>query len=102
MSKYHRAIARDGTGLSDVYDVLRAFGVSCPATAHCIKKLLMPGQRGTKTRVEDLKEARAALIRAITLAEADDQVYSSIQSDLDAAYSPAQPEAGVALDSAVR
>lgn len=69
MSKYHRVIAADKEGESDVYDVLTAFDVACPATQHAIKKLLMPGARGHKDKVADLKEARDSIVRAIALAE---------------------------------
>jgi hypothetical protein len=51
----------------DVYAVLEAFDVKCPAIAHCIKKLLMPGQRGKGNIQADLKGAMAALNRAIEL-----------------------------------
>jgi hypothetical protein len=51
----------------DVYAVLEAFDVQCPAIAHCIKKLLMPGQRGKGDIQADLKGAMAALNRAIEL-----------------------------------
>lgn len=53
----------------DVYAVLEAFGVTCPAIAHCVKKLLMPGQRGKGDKMADLKGAMAALNRAIELEE---------------------------------
>lgn len=52
----------------DVYDVLNAFGVTCPAAQHAIKKLLMLGKRGHKTELDDLMEARASVDRAIDLA----------------------------------
>lgn len=68
-SKYHRIIR----GVTvDIYDMLVAWRVTCPATAHAIKKLMMPGQRGHKDLVADLKEARASIDRAIELAEARD------------------------------
>lgn len=53
----------------DVYDVLNAFVVTCPATQHAVKKLLMPGKRGHKTELGDLLEARASIDRAIDLAQ---------------------------------
>ena len=53
----------------DVYDVLNAFGVTCPAAQHAIKKLLMPGKRGHKSELGDLLEARASVDRAIDLAQ---------------------------------
>lgn len=51
----------------DVYDVLVAWNVTCPATQHAIKKLLMPGQRGNKDKLQDLEEAGKAIERAIEL-----------------------------------
>ncbi|MCF6207605.1 MAG: hypothetical protein L3J47_12070 [Sulfurovum sp.] len=51
----------------DVYDVLVAFNVTNPATAHAIKKLLMPGVRGHKDKLTDLKEAKESIVRAIEL-----------------------------------
>lgn len=54
----------------DVYCVLDAFAVHNPAVQHAVKKLLAPGQRGEKTAIQDLKEARASLDRAIEMEEA--------------------------------
>lgn len=51
----------------DVYDVLQAWGVTCPATQHAIKKLLAPGQRGQKDKAQDLREALASVQRAIEM-----------------------------------
>lgn len=51
----------------DVYAVLVAFGVTCPATAHAIKKLLAAGQRGKGSRLDDLQGALAAVSRAIEI-----------------------------------
>ena len=77
-SKYHRIITQtlpgDTHGLSvtvDVYDVLRAFGVSCPAAQHAIKKLLCPGLRGAKSAEQDIEEAASSCRRAIELLESD-------------------------------
>ena len=63
-SKYHRTIK--GVQL-DVYDVLKAWNVSNPATQHAIKKLLQPGQRGHKDTLQDLNEAQQSIARAIEL-----------------------------------
>jgi hypothetical protein len=49
----------------DVYDVLNAFNVTCPAMAHGIKKCLAPGQRGVKGSVQDKQEAIASINRSI-------------------------------------
>lgn len=53
--------------LTDVYAVLEAFSVTCPAVGHCVKKLLCAGQRGKGTALDDLIGAEAALSRAIEL-----------------------------------
>ena len=77
-SKYHRTITQtlpgDTHGLSvtvDVYDVLRAFGVDCPALQHAVKKLLCAGLRGSKTAEQDIEEAANSCRRAIELLEFD-------------------------------
>jgi len=72
MSNYLRTIHPahvDGGGpiVVDVYSVLEAFGVACPARQHAIKKLLCAGQRGSKTEMEDLCEAKVAIERAIAM-----------------------------------
>ena len=55
------------TIMVDVYSVLDAFAVTNPAVQHAIKKLLCPGQRGTKTLLDDLMEAKASIVRAIQM-----------------------------------
>lgn len=58
----------------DVYAVLVAFGVTCPATAHAVKKLLAAGQRGKGDKKADLVGAIAAINRAIDLGDQDKEV----------------------------
>jgi len=53
----------------DVYSVLVAFDVTCPATAHAIKKLLCAGTRGKGDAKADLIGAIAAINRAIDILE---------------------------------
>jgi hypothetical protein len=53
--------------LIDVYDVLKAFDVVNPATAHGIKKLLCPGQRCAKDMIQEMYEAIESINRAIEL-----------------------------------
>ena len=53
--------------MTDVYAVLEAFSVTCPAVAHCVKKLLCAGQRGKGSALDDLIGAEAALSRAVEL-----------------------------------
>jgi hypothetical protein len=69
VNKYQRDIPFDETQILtvDVYDILVAFDVRCPAIQHAIKKLLMPGQRGHKSRRDDLNEAIQSIERAIEL-----------------------------------
>ena len=77
-SKYHRTIRQTLQGDThghaitvDVYDVLQAFGVSCPALQHAVKKLLCAGLRGAKSAEQDIEEAANSCRRAIELLEAD-------------------------------
>ena len=65
-NKYNREIA-SRNGLSDVYDVLEAFDVICPARQHAIKKLLCAGIRGKGDVIQDLTEAAQAVERALQL-----------------------------------
>jgi hypothetical protein len=51
----------------DVYAVLEAFQVTCPARAHAIKKLLCTGTRGKGDAIADLTGAAAAVDRAISI-----------------------------------
>lgn len=66
-NKYLRKIGKNTDGLSDVYDVLEAFNVTCPARQHAIKKLLCSGLRGKGDSIQDLKESADAIKRAIEL-----------------------------------
>ncbi len=68
-SKYLRSIALVG-GKVDVYAVLVAFSVTCPARQHAIKKLLCAGLRGKNSEIGDLSEARDAIERSIQIEEA--------------------------------
>lgn len=64
-SKYQREI-KPGVYV-DVYDVLQAWGVSNPALQHLIKKALQPGERGHKTKAEDMADIVASALRAVKL-----------------------------------
>ena len=67
MNKYQRQVP---STTIDIYDVLKAWGVTCPATQHAIKKLLQPGERGHKDKLTDLREALASIERAIEIEKA--------------------------------
>ena len=73
----------------DVYDVLNAFGVTCPAAQRAIENLLMPGKRGHKSELGDLLEARASVDRAIDLAhERERKAFDEAKAkQLDAIFS---------------
>lgn len=66
MNKYQRQVP---STTIDIYDILNAYRVTCPATQHAIKKLLQPGERGHKDKLTDLREALASVERAIRMAE---------------------------------
>lgn len=63
-SKYHVTIK--GVEI-DVYDLLVAYKVKCPALQHGIKKALMPGKRHAKSVLQDKQEAAASFARAVEI-----------------------------------
>lgn len=65
--KYLRGVPCSVNGRIDVYAVLDAFAVTCPARQHAIKKLLCSGIRGKGNAIQDLTEARDAVDRAIQM-----------------------------------
>lgn len=60
--------------LVDYYDVAGGFGIDDPAVDHATKKLVQPGARGHKTRLEDLIEARQSIERAIELEQLNQNI----------------------------
>lgn len=66
-SKYLREIRCLVDGRVDVYAILEAFAVTCPARQHAIKKLLCSGIRGKGDTAQDLNEARDAIDRAVQM-----------------------------------
>jgi hypothetical protein len=68
-SKYLREVPCAIDGKIDVYAVLDAFNVTCPARQHAIKKLLCTGIRGKGDVIQDLREARDAIDRSIQMHE---------------------------------
>lgn len=64
MNKYVRNIK----GVeADIYDVIKAFNVTCPALQHLIKKALCSGLRGHKDKLQDVEEVLASAKRAVEL-----------------------------------
>lgn len=68
-NKYNRIIKDvDGNSIVvDVYAVLDAFQVTCPALQHLAKKALCAGLRGHKDTSQDLEDIQASATRAIQL-----------------------------------
>lgn len=64
-SPYHREIF-PGVYV-DVYKILDTYQVTNSASAHEIKKALMPGERHGKSRMQDLKEAAWSASKAVQL-----------------------------------
>lgn len=60
-----------GLQFIDIYRVLKLFGVVDNEIGHAVKKLLAPGQRGVKEKVQDIKEAIASLERHLEMIEED-------------------------------
>lgn len=60
-NKYKRSIK--GVEL-DVYDILKAWNVTCPALQHLIKKALQAGNRGHKDLDTDLQDIVDSALRA--------------------------------------
>jgi len=56
----------------DVYDVIEAWKVTCPALQHVVKKVLQPGERGHKSIAEDLSDIVASGERAVELQKTRD------------------------------
>lgn len=69
--KYLRTIhAADGAGgpiRVDVYCVIEAFGITCPALQHALKKILACGQRGKGSKIDDIHGVFDAMWRALEL-----------------------------------
>lgn len=55
----------------DVYRVLRLFEVTDPCIQHAVKKLLVPGGRGSKDVDKDIQEAMDSLARWQEMREED-------------------------------
>ena len=55
----------------DVYRVLSLFQVNEPCIQHAIKKLLCAGDRGNKSMIKDITEARDSLNRHLEMLNED-------------------------------
>jgi len=66
----------------DVYSVLEAFNVTCPARQHAIKKLLCTGLRGKGDSIQDLTETIVAVKRALSLELERSQSHELVHDDI--------------------
>ena len=67
MSKYHvnvRGMEIDFYDFWDAYHVGKIYETGDAAIEHACKKLVLPGQRHAKTKIEDIDEAISSLYRA--------------------------------------
>ena len=77
---------RDLKGVQvDVYDVLKAFNVTCPAMQHAAKKVLCAGIRGHKDALKDKREAIQSIQRSIELEASAEPSHASFEIDTAAA-----------------
>lgn len=60
----------EGTTHVDIYMVLALFDVTDQAIGHAVKKLMCPGQRGSKSEMQDLEEAVKTLKRGLDVMKA--------------------------------
>tara|TARA_R110002012_G_scaffold318308_1_gene536399 strand:+ start:36513 stop:36773 length:261 start_codon:yes stop_codon:yes gene_type:complete len=72
LSKYDRPTPLGQT--MDVYDVLEAFDVRCPALQHLIKKGLCAGIRGHKDTLQDLYDIIVSAEAAVRLQEGRNKI----------------------------
>jgi hypothetical protein len=56
----------ENTGI-DVYDVLQAFDVTCPAIQHAVKKLLRCGNKPGENELDEIRGAITSLNRAVEM-----------------------------------
>jgi hypothetical protein len=63
MTKYNHYFKDSPTTKIDVYRVINLFKVTDPCLQHALKKILVPGGRGAKSRKKDIKEALDSLKR---------------------------------------
>lgn len=67
MSKYHVEVSSrtiDFYDIWDAYHVDKPYQIGDAAIEHACKKLMLPGQRHSKDRMQDIDEAIASLYRA--------------------------------------
>jgi hypothetical protein len=69
-----------GTTHVDIYMVLALFDVTDQAIGHAVKKLMCPGQRGDKSKMQDLEEAVKTLKRGLDVMKVIEALKESQQN----------------------
>lgn len=72
--KYNHYFVRVPWSYIDIYRLLELFKVTDNAIGHAVKKLLVPGLRGSKPTKQDIIEARDTLNRRIEMWDEDESV----------------------------
>ena len=72
--KYNHYFVRVPWSHIDIYRLLELFKVTDNAIGHAVKKLLVPGLRGSKATKQDIIEARDTLNRRIEMWDEDESV----------------------------
>ncbi len=67
LRRIHSADGKGGPINVDIYCVIEAFCIYCPALQHAIKKILACGQRGKGNKIDDIHGTFDALWRALEL-----------------------------------
>lgn len=94
-SRYHKKITPDADGLIDLYAIAEAFGVKSNPQFHAMKKIMMAGERGHKSLVQDIDEAIIAAQRWKEMVQASlaaDQNEVAEHSAMMDAYHAAKPK----------
>lgn len=65
--KYLRELVGLKNGKADVYTVIATFDVRSGGCQQALKKILNPGARGVKDKLQDLREAIDALVRDVEI-----------------------------------
>ena len=95
-SRYHKKITPDADGLIDLYAIAEAFGVKSNPQFHAMKRIMMAGERGHKSLVQDIDEAIIAaqrwkeMVQAGLVAVPQDEA-AATQAAMDALHNVKPP-----------
>lgn len=81
LRKIHSADGKGGPINVDVYCVIEAFGITCPALQHALKKILACGKRGKGSAVDDIHGVFDAMWRALELQKQREASSENVQRE---------------------